>query len=244
MALHNLSAQQNYNAQLFWEDSKNIISKPFHWDSDDLLTFGSLVAVTAGSVFLDKDIKEWANNNDQYKNSFAFEFGRFYGQGYTAAILSGGAYLSGLIFKDNKLKKIGFELFETLVFAGALTTAIKYSFGRERPTIANDPFVFEPFSFKGFDFRSFSSGHAAVAFSISSVLAANVENNYLKALIFVPAVITSVSRVYQNYHWTSDVVAGSAIGYFIGSYVSSLHSPRKNISVLFTPGKIFLSVKF
>ena len=240
----NISAQHNYGFSQFAEDSENIILKPFRWDKADLLTFGGLLVMTTASVLIDKDIKIWVNENNSYQNSFPLEVGRFYGNVYFGAAICGSFYLGGLAFDNNKFKKIGFELFETLLFAGITTTALKYSLGRERPTITNDPYNFNPFSFKGFDFRSFSSGHAAVAFSISTVLAANVENDYLKALIFVPAVLTSVSRVYQNYHWTSDVIAGSAIGYFIGSYVSSLHSPPKNISVLFTPGKIFISVKF
>ncbi len=237
-------AQTEYNFDRLFQDSEKIITKPFHWDSEDLITLGSLVAVTAGAVLVDKDIKTWVNENDTYKNSFAFEFGRLYGQGYTGAIICGGTFIGGLVFNNKKLKKIGFEMFETLLFAGAVTTAFKYGFGRERPTLTNDPYNFNPFSFKGFDFRSFNSGHAAVAFSVSTVLAANTSNNYLKALFFLPAVLTAASRVYQNYHWTSDVIAGSAIGYFIGSFITSLHSENKGTSVVVSTDKIYIIYRF
>ncbi len=240
----NVSAQYNYDFSQFAEDSENIISKPFRWDKNDLLTFGGLLAVTAGSILIDKDIKIWTNENDTYKNSFLFETGRFYGHVYFGAALSGGFYMSGLVLNNNKFKKIGFELFETLLFTGLTTLVLKYSLGRERPTTTNDPYNFNPFSFKGFDFRSFSSGHATVAFSVSTVLAANIENDFLKALVFVPAVLTSISRVYRNYHWASDVIAGSAIGYFIGSFVTSLHDKNKNVSVSISPERIFIVYKF
>lgn len=241
-----LTAQTGYGFDAFIEDAGNIIAKPFNWDSQDLLTFGGIVAATTVSIFADRSIKNFANENGQYKDSFPFKLGKFYGEVYPAAILTGGSYLGGLLFKSNKLKKIGFELFETLFFAGTVTTVLKYSLGRERPTVANDPYNFAPFSFKGFDFRSFSSGHAAVAFSLSTVLAENVNNNYLKVLIYIPAILTATSRVYQNYHWTSDVIAGSAIGYFIGKFVTSLHSGGKNrqVSMLISPEGIIFSYRF
>ncbi|MCX8011311.1 MAG: phosphatase PAP2 family protein, partial [Ignavibacteria bacterium] len=68
------------------------------------------------------------------------------------------------------------------------------------------------------------SGHAILSFSLSSVIAAHVENCWLKTLIFTPAVVTGISRIYQNQHWTSDVFLGGMLGYIIGDFLVSSHS--------------------
>ena len=45
----------------------------------------------------------------------------------------------------------------------------------------------------------------------------------LKIVAFIPAFLTAISRVYQNYHWTSDVFLGAMIGYFTGKFITDLH---------------------
>jgi membrane-associated phospholipid phosphatase len=48
------------------------------------------------------------------------------------------------------------------------------------------------------------------------------------------ALLTALSRVNDNKHWTSDVLFGSVTGYFIARSVINLHSGKKRsrISVL------------
>ena len=63
--------------------------------------------------------------------------------------------------------------------------------------------------------------------NLSTLLAANTNNNYLKALAFVPALLTASSRMYQNHHWASDVFLGAAIGYFTGKFITDLHKQNE-----------------
>ena len=103
----------------------------------------------------------------------------------------------------------------------------KYSFGRERPRENSDPFSFHPFSFQSDNFLSINSGHTALAFSLSTVLAKNTSNDFLKIVLFAPAFMTAFSRVYQNHHWTSDVLLGGIIGYSVAEFVTRLHKSQK-----------------
>ncbi len=108
------------------------------------------------------------------------------------------------------------------------TLLLKISFGRERPRQNSDPFSFHPFSFEGDNFLSFSSGHTAFAFSLSTVLANNTENNYLKVIFYIPAFMTAFSRVYQNHHWFSDVLFGGVVGFSIAKFVTGLHKIKNH----------------
>lgn len=64
---------------------------------------------------------------------------------------------------------------------------------------------------------SFPSSHAALAFSVLPVL--DREFRKVKYFWIFFSVIVAVSRVYLNYHYLSDVVAGCIIGYLAGYLV-------------------------
>jgi ribosomal protein S19 len=66
-------------------------------------------------------------------------------------------------------------------------------------------------------------GHSTAAFVISTILSRNVNPVWLKILVYVPAVLTITSRVYQGFHWTSDDLVGAAFGYFIATWVVDKH---------------------
>ncbi|MFW6269745.1 MAG: phosphatase PAP2 family protein, partial [Bacillota bacterium] len=60
--------------------------------------------------------------------------------------------------------------------------------------------------------KSFPSGHATGSFATATVLA----NHYpeLGKFAYTWASLVAISRMYEDAHWFSDVVVGSAIGYF------------------------------
>ncbi len=51
-------------------------------------------------------------------------------------------------------------------------------------------------------------------------MANHLDNIYWKIGWYSIAALVSSARIYHDQHWLSDVLAGSAIGYFIGDYVS------------------------
>jgi len=60
---------------------------------------------------------------------------------------------------------------------------------------------------------SFPSGHATSAFSAAALLS---EDDALWPLYYVIAAVVATSRVYVKMHHASDVVAGAALGAFMG----------------------------
>lgn len=84
----------------------------------------------------------------------------------------------------------------------------------------------------GSDLYSFPSGHTASAFTASTLL--YKEYGYRKKwtiiLIYLPALVTGFTRILNNRHWFSDVLAGALIGftcvliiYYFAQLISGKH---------------------
>jgi membrane-associated phospholipid phosphatase len=219
-------AQNEYNFKQFANEAENYYSAPLHWNKNDFLTFGIITATTFTAMQFDDLIKnETAKINSERKN-WLMEAGRYWGEPIPSFILSGALLIHGISNNNETTKKIGFEIGQSFFYSVSVTSGLKIIIGRSRPYTGNLSTVYSPFSF-GNDNLSLPSGHTTVAFSLSSVLAANTNNDGLKILAFIPAILTATSRVYQNYHWTSDVVLGAAIGYFTGKFVTDLHKQNE-----------------
>jgi hypothetical protein len=133
-------------------------------------------------------------------------------------------YCGGLILKDEKLKRTSCISLESLILAGATTSALKYTTGRARPYNNKGAFFFDPFpaNFNN-DFLSLPSGHSAVAWSVITPYA----EEYSRWLYIIP-VSVSAARIYKDQHWLSDVVFGGGLGFIAGWYL--VHKPSKKIS--------------
>ena len=107
--------------------------------------------------------------------------------------LPASAYSTTLFHKDFQGT---WEYTEALSTTMGSAFALKYTVQRERPNGS---------------VRSFPSGHTAAAFSAAGFL----ERRYgwwYGIPAFALASLTGYSRVKSNQHWTSDVLAGAAIG--------------------------------
>ncbi len=218
-----ITAQNKYDIKQFLSESGTIIKQPLNWERNDWFIFAGIAGLTYGTMFVDKDIKFKLNDNQKYANSFPIQFGKYWGEPVPTLTIGLGLYGYGYLSDDVTAKKIGYEIGQSAFWSGVITQIFKFGFGRERPRHSDDPFSFHPFSFKDDNFLALNSGHTALAFSLSTVLAANTDKTYLKIIAFTPAFLTAFSRVYHNEHWTSDVILGAVVGYAVGSFVSNLH---------------------
>lgn len=93
----------------------------------------------------------------------------------------------------------------------ALTLLIEYLFGRSRPFQREgrkaliDMAIVTP---------SFPSGHATISFSMCAIIA-QLQPEMLP-LFLAAATVVAVSRVAAGVHFVSDILAGAAIGWFVG----------------------------
>ncbi|MFW6007381.1 MAG: phosphatase PAP2 family protein [Halanaerobiales bacterium] len=104
-------------------------------------------------------------------------------------------------------EKAKIDTFKALAFTGAVTFSLKYLIGRTRPS--ESEYDYKPFTDSN---SSFPSGHATGAFALATVM----EEYYpeYKYYFYTFASLVAFSRVYKDRHWTSDVLAGAAVGHY------------------------------
>jgi hypothetical protein len=135
--------------------------------------------------------------------------------------IGGGLYLWGHLTHDDHKIETGILAGEAAIDTLAPVFAMKYAFGRERPLQDNYSGRF------GQGGVSFPSQHAAAAWSIASVIAHEYPGPLTSLLVYGLASAVSASRITGKQHFPSDVLVGSAIGWFEGMYVyRKHHDPR------------------
>jgi membrane-associated phospholipid phosphatase len=239
-----LFAQLKYNFPQFGNETVDFIKTPFKWDGNDWLKLG---LVTAGTFIImetaDKPVRTAVLKDQRFYKSVPIEFGRMYGELYSPVILFGGFAIHSLLTNDNYTRKIAYEIGQASLYAGAITFILKMAIGRARPFMEEGNTSFHPF-FSLFDtkYQSLPGGHNAAAFVISTVLSRNVNPGWLKVLLYLPAALTFVSRIYQDQHWTSDDFMGAALGYFVATWVVDKHE-NNNKSIIDVSSAFPLSIR-
>jgi len=130
---------------------------------------------------------------------------------------SAGLYVWGHIAHDDHKRETGFLAAEAAIDSLAATYATKYAFERERP-LQDD---FRGRFWQGGD--SFPSEHAAAAWSIASVIAHEYPGPLTSLFAYGLASGISASRVTAKQHFPTDVLVGSAVGWFVGQEVYRHH---------------------
>lgn len=219
-----LSAQQKYDFAQFKTETTHFILSPFSWDTNDFVTAGGIVLGTSIIMQSDESVKKLMMEDRSMENRGLMRFGTTYGDATPHLILGAGLLIHGYIAENDYTKQFGYEMLQALTYTGAVALVLKSVIGRGRPSAVDNAFTFFPFAInKGDQYQSLPSGHASVAFTVSTIFASKFKNGWLKALCYAPAFITAASRVYNNRHWFSDVFLGAFIGHFIGNFVVDQH---------------------
>ena len=208
-------------------DGIRLIKSPSHFTSEDWIYAGSLAGLTAGSFFIDESIRKTVAKNHNSTMDNITEIGHKYGNAGYVIILSGAAYFTGKLIKNNDISETSRMILETLAYAGIISTALKYIAGRARPYTGNGAFDFFNFKLNN-DYFSFPSGHSTTAFAVSSVLAAKINNIYASIALYGLAGLTMYQRIYGDDHWFSDTFIGAAISTVIGNAIVKINEcPQK-----------------
>ena len=237
-----LLAQNKYDFPQFRNETVDFIKQPSKWNGSDWLTIG---VIGAGSFLLietaDQPARDLALENRSYLHSVPIEAGRVWGELYSPVILFVGFAAHSLIAKDNSTRKVAYELGQASLYTGAITYLLKSAFGRARPFMNEGIASYHPFTLDDDD-HSFPGGHAAAAFTLSTVLSRNAGPTWLKILAYVPAAITPISRIYEDKHWVSSCFFGGALGYFVATWVVNHHKQTGDQSKVYPVFPVSLSV--
>jgi membrane-associated phospholipid phosphatase len=222
----------------FGRDIKDVATSPIRWQGKDLLKFSAVLGTGALMFCFDNSIQDWVRENKTEDANNAAEVLTDFGDGTLLGTLIIGSYLSGEIFRDEQLRKMGLLGAESLIVSTVLTYVLKISAGRARPYSGESSLSFHPFATTS-RFHSFPSGHAAAAFSVATIIAEHSKKLWVDVLVYSLAGIVAATRVTLDKHYLSDVFIGSALGYFISKKISKLHhsgqSDRISVGVSLFP---------
>jgi len=208
-------------------DTRNILTSPARWNKSDRLEASLFMGITAGLYTQDEKIQAWVQ---KHKNTTTVNLAHDASNIFffsVPALVGFGAY--GYVSSDDKAKTTFLLSTESFVITGVFVQGLKYTTGRHRPYTGDSHGSWSGFSTQG-DYHSFPSGDASSAFALATVVAAEYDNMLVPPLVYGASTLIALERVHNNAHWSSDVFAASAIGYFTGKAVVASHAKQTNLS--------------
>lgn len=196
---------------------------------------GTAVAsgVVLASALLDKPVDRFVKNHAA--STVLHKWGNV-GKAMPVALV--GAAGAAIAFGDDRLQNIGIISLQSVAAAVGVSVGAKYIVGRARPGEEQGPWSQVGSNGKRSD-ASFPSGHSAIAFAAVTPFAQEYDAPWLYGV----AALGAAGRVANRQHWVSDVVAGSVVGYAMGSWLwqSQRNQRRSGFSIMPSPKQISMS---
>lgn len=175
----------------------------FHADS--LVPFLVGGAGAAAGSFADDEVRESVNSSGSgWGRSFQTAGGPTWGSLFTV-----GMFAAGRLSDRPRFRALTYDMLDAVIVNFGYSQVIKVAVGRERPNGENN--------------QSFPSGHASNAFALAAV----AEQHYgwkIGVPGYVLAALVGASRIQQDKHYVSDVVAGATLGYIVARAVVRVNS--------------------
>lgn len=226
-----------FSGNLFAEDLvteqyyhyKNSIKNILNFENNkDLLIFGA--AVLPACFFIDDAVQKYASENGLYSDKVS-RIGDLYAHrlGYFAVV-------SGMVAHDiivsngleNSLASI--RLIAEGVLAGQIVIEMTKSITRrQRPNSG--------------DLKSFPSGHSGGAFGLATTLH-SIYGKKVGIPAYMMAVFVASSRIHDNKHYLSDVVAGGIIGTIIARGFAKQYESQWKIIPQISKNTISINLSF
>ena len=187
------------------------------------IVFGSIFAT---SFLYDQAVRDFTQEYIYQGSNFFTEILYSAGDKDDVFWLGLTAFSVNSIMQDPYLHESLLLSAQSLLLTQGVTELFKKSFGRARPRQSPD----SAFNFWGKS-DSFFSGHSSGVWAYSTVIADRYPKTKWLAYGFASAV--SLSRIYEDAHWTSDVMLGALVGYSFGRLTSRTSIPNaERINVL------------
>jgi hypothetical protein len=214
-------------------DFKNLRKGNFYLNKKSGFKFALLI----GTAFAgDEKIREIVQKNRNKSADNYFMKVNDLGHPYAIIPIFIAGYGSGLLLQNEELKQTAISSGESAILSCSIVMAGKFIIGRERPYMNNGSMKYKPLLFKGDDYYSFPSGHSAIAWALATPYA----EKYSRWIYIIPASV-SFARVYKDKHWSSDVMAGSIIGFVSGYAINRWKDNKDENFVLYPNG---FSIKY
>jgi membrane-associated phospholipid phosphatase len=170
----------------------------FHGDNVVPFLVGGTAAATAS--FFDQDVRDsFQGDTQNWGDALETGAGPVWSTVFVAGMFTAGRFSHG-----SRFRAMTYDMLDAAIVNFGYTGLLKVAVGRERPN--------------GQDNKSFPSGHASNSFALAAV----AERHYgwkVGVPAYLVAGLVGASRLEQDKHYLSDVVAGAALGYIVGRTV-------------------------
>ncbi|HEX7412349.1 MAG TPA: phosphatase PAP2 family protein [Bacteroidales bacterium] len=208
-----------YYMKSYLKDYRDILTSPFKPSVKKIVGAG----VYAGTMYMlisqyDEKIQLFSQKQ---RTPFANNVSKYVfepmGGGIYPLIVIASFYTQGVLWNNQKSKKVAMNCVKSFIIAGSFTQVGKFAFSRQGPLV-DTPDANK--WFKGNPNRSFFSGHTTTAFSIATVIAEEYkETIWVPVVSYSLATCAGLSRIHDNAHWASDVLTGALVGYLTGKLI-------------------------
>ncbi len=141
----------------------------------------------------------------------------------------GGVALVSRVVGQERLSDITWHTLESVLATAVVTSLAKGFVGRARPSGVPEWTWHPGQGFTDPAYRSFPSGHSAQAFALATALAAELDHHdvpgagWMTPTLYSVAGLCGVSRLFDDRHWSSDVIIGALTGSLTAHLVSGRH---------------------
>ncbi|MDD3534633.1 MAG: phosphatase PAP2 family protein [Candidatus Cloacimonetes bacterium] len=201
------------------------VQAPCSWERGDYLVLAGILGGGTLLYIYDEAIRDFVQEQrTDTSDKYSLVLKQF-GEGKYVLPAIGASILGGYVADSPKTMDTGLLCLKSFVLAQGSIQVLKLASQRRRPSAGmNNHFWAEG----GFNRKhdSFPSGHTGIVWSIAPILAAQYpQQKWLAPTAYGIATLTSMSRIYDNRHWSSDVFAGAVIAYF-SAQLSLKSTPR------------------
>ena len=193
-------------------DQKQFWTSPARFRTKDLKWILPAAGITAAFIASDSWWSRQVNPSHMQTSLHISDYGA-----YSMIGLTGASFLFGHMTHDDHLQEAGLLTGEAAINATGVAYLLKEMTQRQRPLQDSGNGDF----FKGGS--SFPSEHSAIAWSVASVWAHEYPGWLSQTAAYGLATAITITRVTAKQHFPSDVIIGSALGWYFGRQVYRAH---------------------
>jgi hypothetical protein len=193
-------------------DQKQFWTSPARFRTKDLKWILPAAGITSAFIASDSWWSKQVNPSHIQTSLHISDYGT-----YSMIGLTGASFLFGQMTHNDHLQETGLLTGEAAINATGVAYLFKEMTQRQRPYQDNGNGDF----FKGGS--SFPSEHSAIAWSVASVWAHEYPGWLSQTAAYGLASAITVTRVTAKQHFPSDVIVGSALGWYFGRQVYRAH---------------------
>ena len=178
-----------------------------------LVISGVSAAGAATYAFGDEPLREFMLSNRSKTSEKISGYIEPLGRSKYMIPAAGLVYVSGAIARNPKLQRAGLLTVSSLLINDPVTKILKTEFQRRRPDASSENHYFEGGE-GGRHHASFPSAHTSTAFTFATSMATVYKDHkWVPPVAYGAATLVGLSRIHDNKHWATDVLAGATVGF-------------------------------